>query len=52
MQLLTSKQLAEALQVSEYTIKRWVRLGMIPKIKMENTTRFNLDEVVTHMKKE
>lgn len=42
--LLTTKELAEMLQVSSRTIMRWMKFGL-PHIKIERTTRFDQDSV-------
>lgn len=44
-QLLTTKQLAEYLGVSERTIRRWCAEGRIKSIRIGRTVRFRLSDI-------
>lgn len=48
--LVNMKQLAEIFQVSERTIKRWKLELNMPFHKIENTVRFEKDEVMEWFK--
>jgi excisionase family DNA binding protein len=47
--LLTTKQLAEKLQVAEITIHKWREKGL-PFLKLGRAVRFNLDDVMEWLK--
>ena len=46
--LLTTRELAEHLAVTESAVKKWVWLRRIPVIHIGRCIRFNLDEVLAH----
>ena len=43
--LLTKVELARIINVDCHTIERWVAAGLIPKIKINRTVRFDYSEV-------
>ena len=43
--LLTPKQLADYLQVSERSIRRWCAEGRIKAVRIERTVRFRLSDI-------
>lgn len=45
-QLKTRQELAQILGVSVTTIRNWDNQNLIPKIKIGNTYRYNVDEVL------
>ena len=45
-EILTSKQLAKRLGVSERTIFNWRKMGLIPYIKLRSLVRFDYARVV------
>lgn len=45
MKLLTVKQLADTLSVSEKTIYRWVELRQIPYLKLGKAVRFHPQQI-------
>lgn len=49
--LLTKKELAECLKVSETTINRLIAKGL-PNIKVGSQVRLNLDECLNWLKKQ
>ena len=51
-QILTAKELAAVFKVSERTIARQVRKGLIPGIRVGAGRRFLLNEVLAAMAKE
>ncbi len=51
--LVTPKELAQILGVSERTVLSYRRIGLIPGIQLSQTTiRFDLDEVLEVLKQE
>ena len=53
MNFVDTKKMAEILQVNPETIRRMVRKGEIPFIKLgERDYRFNVDEVIATLKKD
>lgn len=45
-ELLTSKELAERLKISQYTVRQWAKRGKIPRITYSDTIhRYDLDAV-------
>lgn len=51
--LLTIGQLAKRLNVHRDSIRRWVRAGVIPCIRITNrTVRFDFDEVTRAIRKD
>ena len=44
-ELLTKRELAKRLKVSTRSIDNWVRDGLVPKIKICGTCRFNWETV-------
>lgn len=46
--LLTTRQAAEVIGVSEGTVRRWVKSGSIPSLKIEGTTRIDLTFYGSH----
>lgn len=42
---LTTKEIASELNVSVFTIYRWIREGNIPYMRLIGRYRFNLEEV-------
>ena len=49
--LLTTKNLADILQVSTATIVRWVDEGLIPAIKVRYTLRFREEDIERFIEK-
>ena len=47
--MLTTEELAKFMAVHENTIYNWARKGM-PRIKVGNTVRYDLEEVVEWLK--
>ena len=47
MNLITTKQLAEIINVRPKTLYQWAELGQIPCVKLNGTLRFDLDDVST-----
>lgn len=45
--LLTIDQLAEKLQVTRETIRKWRKAGTVKEYKVGNTVRFKLSEVLS-----
>ena len=50
--LITIGELAERMGVSESTIRRCVRDGMIPVVRIRHTIRFRFEEVVEALAEE
>jgi excisionase family DNA binding protein len=50
MQLITGRELAEAVRASYYTLMRWARTGRIPSVKMGRLRRFDSEEVMLHLR--
>ncbi len=48
--LLTTRELAEHLAVTESAVKKWVWLRRIPAIHIGRCIRFNLEEVLAHFR--
>ena len=44
MRLLTLRDVAEAVQVSETTVRRWVRTGVLPAYKLGKRGQFRVGE--------
>jgi len=51
-EILTSKQLAKRLAVSERTIFNWRKMGVIPYIKLRSLVRFDYARVVAALNQE
>lgn len=47
---ITSGELAQILNVSEHTIRKWRQLEMIPYYKFGRSLRFKLSEVLSKIK--
>jgi excisionase family DNA binding protein len=43
--LLTVKDVSEILKVSQFTVKRWTRLNMIPHVRLPRHLRFRREDV-------
>ena len=50
--ILTTKQLAEEITVSERTIYNWRSMGLIPCIKVGSVVRFDYERVRAALNKE
>jgi excisionase family DNA binding protein len=50
--LLTLKDLAIKLNITPKTLRLWVKAKNIPHIKINTIYRFDLSEVLEHLKKE
>jgi excisionase family DNA binding protein len=48
--LLTTRQLAHQLAVSESAVRKWVWLKRIPVVHVGRCIRFSLDEVLGHLR--
>ena len=48
--LLTTKEIAVFLNVKESTIRYWVHIGYIPRIKFRGAVRFNKPEIIEWLK--
>lgn len=49
--LLTVKEVSELFGVTETTVRRWVMENTIPSYLIGGARRFNLQEVLEHIKK-
>jgi len=45
MTMLDTKDVSQMFNVSERTIRRWVRDNLIPHVKISKTIRFREDEI-------
>lgn len=50
--LITKEELAECLQISTRSVDNFVKQGIIPKIKLGASTRFDLDDVINKLKEQ
>ena len=48
--LLNTKEVAAFLNVKESTIRDWVHIGYIPRIKFRGAVRFNKSEIIEWLK--
>lgn len=46
--LLTIDQLAEKMQVTRETIRKWRKAGTVKEYKVGSTVRFKLSEIINH----
>ena len=49
-EFVTKKELASVLMVSVRTIENWLRIGILPVIRVGKILRFDKAEVVQHLK--
>lgn len=49
--LLSKREMAAHLRKSTRTLDEWMRLGLIPHLKISRTVLFDLDEVLAHLRR-
>lgn len=50
MEILTAKEIAARLKVSQYAVYQWALKGMIPRMKVGSSVRFDWEDVVCCLK--
>jgi excisionase family DNA binding protein len=45
LQLLTPKQVAKLLAVTEVCVYQWAKRGILPHLKIEKCVRFSMDDI-------
>jgi hypothetical protein len=49
--LLSKREMAAVLRKSTRTLDTWMRLGLIPHLKVSRTVLFDLEDVLAHLRR-